>query len=452
MKLAAFLFALLVLVAIHEYGHYRMAVACGIKVLRFSIGFGPVLWRWQQKGSGTEFALCALPLGGYVRMLDQREGEVPAHERHQAFDTQRLRVRAAVVAAGPIANLALAVALFAGVAWLGIEEPQPVLARPAAGTLAAQADLRSGDRVLRVGRTAAALEDIQSFDELRWLLTQAVLDGAVLQMEVQGKGSQKVRAVALDLSSLRGHEVDAHLFQRMGIAAPFSAPVVARVVPGGAAERAGVLNGDVVLRVDDQPMEDSAQLIERVRGAVRDGQALTQNWTVDRGGRQLDLAVTPALRQEGGLNVGRVDAMVGGEYAVATVHRGPIEGARHGFRRTWDMGVVSLQMIGRMLVGQASIKNISGPLSIADYAGKSASHGLAYYLVFLAVISVSLGILNLLPVPVLDGGHLMYYLWEGVTGKALSEAWMNRLQRGGVAVLVLLMSVALFNDATRFFG
>ncbi len=452
MTIPAFLFALAVLVAVHEYGHYRMAVACGVKVLRFSIGFGPVLWRWRRGQGETEFVLCALPLGGYVRMLDQREGDVPAQELHRAFDTQRLRVRSAIVAAGPLANLVLAVALFAAVAWLGIEEPQPVLSHPAAGTLAAEAGLHSGDRVLRAGPRGEPAQEVQSFDELRWLLTQGVLDGAVMKLEVLSQGERHSRTVELDLAPLQGAEVDAQMFLRMGIAAPFRAPVVVQVQQGGAADRAGLLNGDVVLRVDGQRIADSAQLIERVRGAAKDGQASVQTWSIDRGGRELDIVVRPALRQDGATSVGRVDALVGGDYATALVHRGLLGGVRHGLKRTWDMGVVSLQMIGRMLVGRASIKNISGPLSIADYAGKSASHGLSYYLVFLGVISVSLGILNLLPVPVLDGGHLMYYLWEGVTGKALSEAWLNRLQRGGVAVLVLLMSVALYNDATRFFG
>jgi regulator of sigma E protease len=221
---------------------------------------------------------------------------------------------------------------------------------------------------------------------------------------------------------------------------------------GSAAQKAGLQSGDLVVAVADAPIVDGLQLREMIRGMVRDGKPVTRIWTIERAGARLQLAVTPDLRGDRGETIGRIGAFVGLPPAMLTVRHGPFKGLWNGVVRTWEVSALTLRMMGRMVIGEASLKNLSGPLTIADFAGKSASLGLTQYLVFLALISVSLGVLNLLPLPVLDGGHLMYYLWEGVTGKSVSDAWMERLQRTGVAVLLVMMSIALFNDVTRLFG
>lgn len=223
-------------------------------------------------------------------------------------------------------------------------------------------------------------------------------------------------------------------------------------MPGGAAERAGLKEGDLVLRIGSAEVVDGQQLRELIRASVRDGQPLAQPWRITRGAENLTIDVQPDVQQEQGVAVGRVGAYVGARPQFTTVQHGPLEGLWSGAVRTWQVSVLTLKMMGRMVIGEASLKNISGPLTIADYAGRSASLGLTHYLGFVALISVSLGVLNLLPLPVLDGGHLMYYLWEGVTGRSISDAWMERLQRGGIAVLFLMMSIALFNDISRLFG
>ena len=454
LTLVAFVVALGLLIAVHEYGHYRVAVACGVKVLRFSVGFGRPLLRWQRPGSPTEFVLCALPLGGYVRMLDEREGPVDAAERHLAFNTQPLRSRAAIVAAGPAANLLLAVLLYAMLNWSGVEEPKPVLGSPVPGSLADQAGLKGGEWVAGVSVPDRDPLVVLSFEGLRWQLTQAALSGDDLELSLSdSEGSSSVRRVLLPLSQLDVREADAELFRRIGIVAPWSAPEVGKIVPGGAAEAAGLEPGDLVERVEGQRVRDGQHLRMLIRSSVGPaGEPVVQRWEVLRAGRLIDVEVSPQPVQQDGDWSGRVGAYIGSPPAMTTVRLGPVDGFVQGVVRTWEVSWLTLKMLGRMLIGEASLSNLSGPLTIADYAGKSASIGLSSYLLFLALISVSLGVLNLLPLPVLDGGHLMYYLWEAVTGRSVSDVWMERLQRGGVVVLLALMSVALFNDVARLTG
>lgn len=452
LTLAAFVVALGLLIAVHEYGHYRVAVACGVKVLRFSIGFGKPLLRWQPQGSPTEFVIGAIPLGGYVRMLDEREAPVPEEERHLAFNNQPLRSRAAIVAAGPVANLLLAVVLYAAVSWLGIQEPKAYLASPVAGSMAERAGLQGGDLVLSGALDGDEAEPVRSFEDLRWLLTRGALDGNNLRLEVQPASGTVPRQYMLELAQIGSREADAQLFRKIGIVGPWTRPVLGGVMPGGAAERAGLREGDVVRQIGTTPVVDGQQLRDLIRASVRDGKPLAQPWRIERGGQPMTVQVTPEMHLDGGVPIGRIAAYVGAPPQLVTVRSGPLEGIWKGATRTWEVSVLTLKMMGRMVIGEASLKNLSGPLTIADYAGRSASLGLTQYLAFLALISVSLGVLNLLPLPVLDGGHLMYYLWEGLTGKGVSEAWMDRLQRGGVAVLLLMMSIALFNDVTRLFG
>jgi len=448
----AFLVTLGVLIVVHEYGHYRVAVACGVKVLRFSIGFGRVLWRRQASPEHTEFVLSVLPLGGYVRMLDEREGPVAPQELHRAFNRKPLWQRSAIVVAGPLANLLLAVLLYAASHWIGIEEPKALLAKPIANGLAERAGMRSGDWVRAWIDEDGQSQEIRALSDLHWQLTQHAMQGKPLSLSVTDARGQAQRQVVLPLEQLEGHEVDAATMKRIGIGSPYSEPVLGEVKAGGPAAAAGLRSGDRVLRVDEVVVPDAYVLRELISAAVdgRNGRAM--HWRIERQGQVMDVTLTPRVVGEGDRRSGRVDIVPGQPLQMVTVRLGFVEGLQRGAVRTWEVSALSLRMLGRMLIGQASVRNLSGPLTIADYAGQSVERGLAFYLGFLALVSVSLGVLNLLPLPMLDGGHLMYYLFEGLTGRPVSDLWLARLQRGGIAVLLAMMSIALFNDVARLLG
>ena len=448
----AFVFALALLIAVHEWGHYRMARACGVKVLRFSIGFGPLLLSRIGR-DGTEFALCLLPLGGYVRMLDEREGEVDPRERHLAFNTQSLRKRAAIVAAGPLANLALAVLLYAAVSWIGLPQARPVLSQPQSGTLAERAGLASGMLVQRLSLDEGEEVEVGSFEQLRWELTEAALSGRDATVWAARPGESGPQPYRLPLSELDKSGLEARLFRQIGIVAPWSAPVMGEIVPQGAADRAGLRRADLVLAVDGVAIEDAQQLRQLIRSSLDpSGQGLSRAWRIERNGRVLELRVRPDPHGDGDSRVGRIAAFVGAMPQTVTVRRDFLGGLGHGIRQTADVAGLTLGMMGRMVGGLASLENLSGPIAIADQAGRSAALGPIAYLSFLALISVSLGVLNLLPLPVLDGGHLLYYLVEGLTGRPVSGLWLERLQRAGMAILLALMCVAVFNDIARLTG
>ncbi|MES2583562.1 MAG: RIP metalloprotease RseP [Pseudomonadota bacterium] len=473
MTLLAFIIAIVVLVAVHELGHFSVARLCGVKVLRFSVGFGPRLWGWTSASTGTEFVVGMLPLGGYVKMLDEREAPVEPHEREQAFNTQPLRSRAAIVLAGPVANLMLAVALYSWVHWTGIDMAQAVVAKPPQGSVMAAAGFAGGERILRAGFEGESLEDVASFDGFRWWLARGAIEQRNLQVEFTVPRRQSPQVVLLQLNGVDASSADAKLFQKIGAAAPFMQARIGKLVPGESAEQAQLRTGDLVLRVDATDIVDAAQLHDLIRASGRHGAPAAQNWLVERNGTRLNLAVQPKFVQEKVQSMNRLSAAIASLFTtgdgpgpqvqsfgrigagiaappeIAMVRYGVLDGVSHAISRTWETSALSLRVMGQIVTLQASLSNLSGPLSIADYAGKSAAMGLTPFLLFLALMSVSLGVLNLLPLPVLDGGHLMYYLWEALSGRPVSQTWTERLQKFGLVILLMMMSVAIVNDVTR---
>ena len=447
-----FLVTLGILIVIHEWGHYRVARACGVKVLRFSVGFGRVLLRRRKTPDSTEFTLSAIPLGGYVRMLDESDGPVAPDQQSQAFNRKTLWQRAAIVAAGPAANLILAVVLFAVVGWIGREEPKALLGSPAAGGLAERAGLRAGDWVQAWSHDGQDWEDVRSMPDFGWQLAQAVADRQPLLISVSDAGGHGRRTVRLGTDTLESRDFDERTMGLIGLGGVFVEPVLGRMVDGEPAQAAGLLPGDRVLRVNYEPVPDVAWFIQRVRRAIVDGQPEPLRVVVRRDGQPLERVVTPRVEINGDQRVARIGAGFDARPASVMVHYGPVESVRQGLTRTWELSALTVKTLGRMLIGEASVKNLSGPITIAKAADQSASLGLTAFLSFLAAVSVSLGVLNLLPLPMLDGGHLMYYLFEGLSGRPVSEWWHKQLQRAGIAVVLLMMSLALFNDLTRTLG
>jgi regulator of sigma E protease len=464
LTILAFVVTIGVLVVIHEYGHYRAAVACDVKVLRFSVGFGRVLWS-RQKGE-TEFVVSALPLGGYVKMLDEREGAVDPSELHRAFNRKPVLQRSLVVVAGPLANLVLAVLLYSLVNWAGVDELKPWFGQPLAGSMVAKAGMKAQDEIVAMRPVGAAADaadvdkswaPVRSMTDLQWQLTQAALKGQDMAVRVQSKAAQNKpprgeRELRFPLSQVAASEVDSQLMDRIGLTGPYADPVIDTVVEGGPAQKAGLKHGDWVLSINGVVPPDATLLFKTIRDSRDKDQPQPVAMRIQRGTDVLDVTVMPSMKDVQGKLVPRIEASLGSELAMVNVRYGFFDGLSMAFAKTWDVSRLSLSMLGKMLIGQASIKNLSGPITIADYAGKSAKLGWVYYIGFLALVSVSLGVLNLLPLPVLDGGHLMYYLFEGVTGRPVSERWLERLQRGGVAIMLMMMSLALYNDLARLVG
>ena len=455
MTLLAFLLALGVLITVHEWGHYRVAVACGVKVLTFSIGFGQPLLRWRSRqpcsGQSTEFVIGMIPLGGYVKMLDENEAEVAPEEAAMAFNRQPLWARTAIVSAGPLANLLLAVLLYAATFWIGQYETRALAASPVAGSVADRAGLKGGDLIVRAGTSAESMQDIASMEDLRWWTLQQDLTHDRLWFEVTSLSERGTHVLTLEpLSESEPVSASTSGLLALGLTGAWSRAVLGDLVPEGAAAQASLQRGDEVLRIDGRVVKDAAALRAMVRESGARQAPTLQIWQVQRGGQDvLTINVTPEWVHESTQPFGRIGAQVGEPPAKHWVQYGVIDGLLRAMTRTGEMVWMTVQMLGRLLVGQASLDHLSGPLTMADYAGRTASLGLGAYLSYLALLSVSLGVFNLLPLPVLDGGHLLYYLYEAFTGRPPAPQWLDVMQRVGLAFLVALMVFSLFNDVVR---
>jgi regulator of sigma E protease len=444
-KVGAFLVVLGVLVVFHELGHYWVARWCKVKVLRFSIGFGRIMWSRRFGPDRTEWAVSAIPLGGYVKMVDEREGAVPLDDLPRAFNRQSVWKRIAIVAAGPIANLLLAVLLFAGTYVAGIPAQRALLAAPPAGSPAAVAGIRDGDLVV-----AADGVPVRSWQDLRWRLLRAS-GAADVAIDVERPDGGKLRRT-VSLTSVSGADWEGNFMPALGFRSDLGPPLIDEVLPDKPAARAGLKAGDRILAIDGEAVRSPAEVAAKTN--ARPGVPVI--FHVVRDGAERDVTVNTEISEQAGRKVGiagirlKVDPAFADRLAV-TVRYGVFEALVQGTRKTWELATFTVRMLGRILIGEASLKNISGPITMADFAGQSAQAGTLVFVGYLALISISLGVLNLLPVPLLDGGHLLYYFAEIVKGSPVSDRAFEVGQRIGMAMLAVLMALALFNDLSRLF-
>ena len=434
------------LVTVHEFGHFWVARRCGVKVLRFSVGFGQPLLRWVGK-DGTEYQIAAIPLGGYVKMLDEREGEVPPELAEFAFNRKSARARIAIVAAGPLFNFLFAILVYWVMFMAGITAMKPILGDIDPGSIAGRGGLKSGQEIVVVdGR------EVKTWEDVTFSVLARVGEGGELAVGVRERGYDSIETHTLSLTGwkLEGKEPDP--LGSLGITPfePLIPAILAEVQEGEPGARAGLKVGDRIVSVEGQAVADWAGLVKRFQASP--GKTLT--FTVERAGTTLELAVTPRVRDpkaakpEGFLGV-RPAVPPGLSELSHTVQFGPLTALERGAERTWDISVLSLKMLGKLVTGAVSMDSISGPISIARGAGATARVGFEYFLSFLGLISINLGLINLLPIPVLDGGHLMYYLIESVRGRPLSERIQEFGLRIGMTLILGLMLVAVYNDLAR---
>ncbi len=439
------LVALGVLVTFHEFGHFWVARRCGVKVLRFSVGFGMPLLRWHDR-RGTEFVIAAIPLGGYVKMLDEREGEVPADQLDQSFNRKTVRQRIAIVAAGPIANFLLAIVFFWVLAMMGSQQVRPVIGAVEADSMAAKAGLVAGQEIVSIDG-----EPTTGWGAVNLQLVRRMGESGTINVVVreQDASTETPRELALDHWLKGADEPDP--IKSLGIRPwrPALPPVLAELDPKGPAQAAGLKTGDRLLALDGQALGDWQQVVDLVR--VRPDTKIVLK--VERDGAQIDVPVTLSVRGEAKAAGGYLGAGVKGvewpPSMVREVSFGPLAAIGEGAKRTWTMSVLTLESLKKMLFGELSVKNLSGPITIAKVAGASAQSGVADFLNFLAYLSISLGVLNLLPIPVLDGGHLLFYLVEWVRGRPLSDRVQGWGIQIGISLVVGVMLLALVNDLGR---
>ena len=438
-----FLVAIAVLVSFHEFGHFIVARWLGVRVLKFSVGFGKTIWRWQRAPTETEYAVGAIPLGGYVRMLDEREGDVAAEERDHAFNRKPLSSRSLIVLAGPAANLLLAVVLYWLIGMMGTDDLKPVVGSVTPGSIAEQSGFMPGDQLLSVDN-----RPIRGWSDQRlYLLDRAAASAELVFVIDRPSLGRRTLLVSLDQQE-EGFFNPAVLSSVIGLtpALPIPEAKVDALVKGGPADRAGVVQGDRILALDGVSVADWADLV----GKIASGNSRELNLSLDRDGIRISIPVVADFQTVSGTRVRRIGIYGPTEVDlsehITRVGHGPLDAAVRGMETTWLMSSLTVRLFGKMLTGSASREHLSGPVSIARYAGQSASLGLTQFLAFLAVLSISLGIINLLPIPVLDGGHLVYFAVEGLLGRPLPEKVLLWGQQFGIVFIVLLMGLAFYND------
>ena len=447
--ITSFLVTVGVLVIIHEFGHYLAAHAVGVKILRFSVGFGKVLWVRRKGRDATEWVLSAIPLGGYVKMLDEREGDVSKDEVGRAFNRQGVAARIFIVLAGPAANFLLAMLIYWALFVAGLPGVKPVLGDPPRNTPAAVAGFANGDTI-----RAVSDEPVFTWNDVRWLLLKEAVKRETTVFEVETERGTRVTRL-LDLSGLSKDDLDRDFLAKLGLRPfrPRASPTLGRLLPGSAAERAGLAAGDRVVAISGRPMATWFDFTAEV--AASPGRTLTLE--IERAGRRFEIRATPDVAADGDNRIGRLGVEAPPELKreyermTTTVRYDPVVALGKAAHKVYDLSIFSVKMLGRMIVGDVSWKNLSGPITIADYAGQSAQLGWITWLGFLALVSVSLGVLNLLPIPLLDGGHLVYYFAEIVKGSPVSERTMEIGQRFGLALLLGLTFFAFYNDINRLF-
>lgn len=447
--LLSFIVALAILIAVHEFGHFWVARKLGVKVLRFSIGFGRAIWKRQSRVDGVEYVIAAIPLGGYVKMLDEREAPVEEAEQARAFNRQSLPVRSAIVVAGPLFNLVFAILAFWLIFITGDSGLISKVEKVADDSLAAEAGFKPGDEILTV-----AGESTPSWESVVYYLLSRSLDASSLPIQVRDEAGNE-RQLWLETRGFQKLSEEGKILKNLGLT-PLRIklpPVFDEITEGEPADQAGLRPGDRILSVDGVEMATWNQWVDYVRD--RPGQPMRLE--IERDGQRQQIDLTTAVREEKGKRFGRVGARPEIPEGLldkyqSVVRYGPVEAAGRSLDQTWDRSMLMLKVLGKMLLGQVSVKNLSGPLSIADYAGKSASYGLESFMKFLANVSISLAVLNLLPIPVLDGGHLFFFLVEAVKGRPLSERFVEQGQKIGLAILLAIMGLALFIDLNRYLG
>ena len=445
--IGAFLAAIALLVTVHEFGHFFAAKVCGVQVLKFSIGFGRAIFSRQFRKGDTEWIISAIPFGGYVKMLDEREGVVVPSDAHRAFNRKSVWRRMAIVAAGPAANFLFAIFVYWALFLQGVPEAKPILDSPIVGSVSSSVDIRRGDRVTRVDEFG-----VDTWQDLRWQLVQAAVEKRTVRLELVRQGAG-ILWIELDLTRAEIGEQEKDPVSAIGLRLyrPDVPPVVGGVMDGSVAQLAGLVAGDHIIAVDSLAVTSWTVFVDSIRAKP----AQTVVVDLDRHGKRLQLSLTPESVALPGAKAraGRIGAFAKAspevDGLITVVRRGPMESMRAAVYRTYDTARFSLRMMGKMLLGEISPKNISGPISIADYAGQSAHMGFAPFMAFLALVSISLGVLNLLPVPLLDGGHLLYYVFEVLVGRPLSDGAMEIGQRVGMGFLMLLMAFAFYNDISR---
>lgn len=443
---AAFLVVLGVLVLFHELGHYFVARWAGVKVLRFSIGFGPTLYSRKLGRDQTEWAISAIPLGGYVKMLDEKEDPVLPADLPRSFNKQSVWRRMAIVAAGPLANLLLAVLIYWGNFWVGVEELRPIFGHPVLSSPASQAGISNGERLLTIDGVS-----VQSWPEMRWQLYSLARTRDTVQLELINL-RHEISVRRLDLSSVRTSGWDGDALDQLGLSfyQPFIPPIIGKLSPDGSALASGLKLDDEILKIDHKSVDSWQSVVRLVRASA--GRSLY--FEVLRDGSPLGIDIVPVSTNENGQEIGRIGAGVktpenAREELLVTVRYGVVDAFGKAIDETWDKTIFSLSMIAKMLTGEVSWHNISGPVTIADYAGQSAKSGPGQYLKFIALVSISLGVLNLMPIPILDGGHLLYYAVEAIRRKPLSDRSVEIGQKIGLFLLILLMACSFYNDITR---